>query len=498
MLMISAKEYLLLSFLSYCNFTKKNYKRNLYELWQENNGKNFSNSAFMMFQPKFHSYFLAFFEEELKAWSVVSIDTRRAKNLSSSQSGFYAVCFKNKKEDYVLSFRGSEIIPIEDAYLDFVSTDLAIGMGKIPIQFHEGVEVYEKIVQEFQLEYSQLSLTGHSLGGGIAQYVALSVDRLHHHIPKTCTWNAVGINKKGIVHIGEFLNLQEILDNIPSLNKEQRISFLAFAEEYQDFFGQEYEKMRTLKEKNLTLDSAFFKRLYAQTKIESYIKLLSSSQQKKLLEHDDFWNKLFDIQNFYQKIKDGEAFMNKIHKNKSYQEKIVNYGHSSDLTHSLFPHIGLQCLVDRNLTSPSSKKESFFDRIQLLKKSFISCHSESVFLPFFGKEEESQLLKTELSTAYLAAMLRKLLQQEKLFTPELLATYYSREPIPENQIMKYKQQIIQSLKKYTKVLYCNEMRKQMEALSEKDLLFLWKEAQNRMASPYRYEDIFDVLAYEYC
>lgn len=497
MFMISAKEYFLFSFLSYCNFTKKNYKKNLYELWNENHGKSLSNSAFMMFQPKFHSYFLQFFETELKAWFVVFIDNRRAKKLSSSQSGFYAICFKNKKEEYVLSFRGSEINPIEDAYLDFVNTDLAIGMGKTPMQFHEGVEVYEKIIQEFQLKYSQLSLAGHSLGGGIAQYVALSADRLHHYIPQTCTWNAVGINKKGIVHIGEFLNLQEILDTIPTLSKEQRCSLLAFTEEYQDFFSQEYEKMRVLKEKNLKLDSAFFKRLYSQTKIESYLKFFNPSQRKKLLEQDDFWNKLFDVQNFYQKIKDGEVFINKINNNKNYQEKIVNYGHSSDLTHSLFSHIGLQCLVDRNLAPPSLRKEGFFDRIQLLKKSFISCHGEGVFLPFFGEKQESQILKTELSTSYLSAILRKILQQEKLFTPELLATYYSRESIPENRIPKYKQQIIQALRKYTKNFYCNEMRKQIEGFSEKELLFLWKETQNRMASPYRYEDIFDILAYEY-
>lgn len=498
MLMISQKESFLFSFLSYCNFTKKIYHRNLYELWLENKEKSLSQSAFIMLQPKFHKQFLHFFEKELKEWTVVHIENRRAKKLSSSQSGFYAICFKNSQEEYLLAFRGSEINPIEDAYLDFINTDLVIGMGKIPIQFHEGVEVYEKIMQEFHLDSSQLSITGHSLGGGIAQYVALSVDRLHHYVPRTYTWNAVGVNKKGIVHIGEFLNLQEILEKIPSLSQEQRHNLLPFAEEYQDFFSQEYEKMKELKAKNLSLDASFFKRLYSQTKIESYLKYLSPSQQQKLFEQEDFWNKLFDFQNFYQKIKDGEIFIQQINENKNYKERIINFGHSSDLTHSLYPHIGDQCLIDKNLTPASLKKESFLDKIQLLKKSFVSCHGEGMFLPFFGEAQESTSLSTNLSKAYLAATLRKLFQQEKLFSPEFLASYYAREAIPEKQILKYKQQVTQALKKYSKILYHKEVRKQIEALSEKEFQSLWKEIQNRMPNPYRYGDIFDVLAYEYC
>ena len=47
-------------------------------------------------------------------------------------------------------------------------------------------------------------LTGHSLGGGIAQYVALTVDKNSNYIPYTYTWNAVGINREGIVSILDF------------------------------------------------------------------------------------------------------------------------------------------------------------------------------------------------------------------------------------------------------------------------------------------------------
>lgn len=498
MIMVSEKEYFLLSFLSYCNFTKKHYHKNLYEVWSENKDFNLCQSSFITLQLKFQSLFLQFFEKELKEWHIVFHDNRRARKLSSSQSGFYAICFQNQQEEYVLAFRGSEINPIEDAYQDFISTDLAIGMGKIPVQFHEGVEVYEKLIQHFHLQPSQLSLTGHSLGGGIAQYVALSIDRLHQYVPITYTWNAVGVNKKGIVHIGEFINLQEILEKIPELSQEQRSSLLAFREEYQEFFSQEYEKTKGLSEKKIKLDSAFFKRLYSQTKIEQYLKYLSLSQREKLLEQSDFWNKLFDLQNFYQKIKDGETFIQKINKKEAYQERIINYGHSSDLTHSLFLHIGKQCFIDKNSKLSGKKKESFLDRIPLLKKSFISYHAEVVFLPFWGNGENSQSLTKELSSSYIASVLRKILQKESLFKPDFLASYYARETLTEKNYIKYKQELIQALKKSSKILYCKEIQKQLESYSYEEFQLLWEEMQNRMASPYRYQDLFDVLAYEYC
>src|SRR3712207_676473 len=193
--MITEKEYFLLAILSYCDFSKKHIGKNLWKIWEEEKERKTFRTSFVLLHSKFHSQFIHFFEEELKRWFIIQIDNRKAKKLSSSQSGFFSVCFGNTQQEYVISYRGSEVFPLEDAYQDFISTDLAIGMGKIPIQFHEGVEVVEKLVNDLGLHYEQISLTGHSLGGGIAQYTALSIHRLHQHIPITYTWNAVGVNK---------------------------------------------------------------------------------------------------------------------------------------------------------------------------------------------------------------------------------------------------------------------------------------------------------------
>ena len=48
--------------------------------------------------------------------------------------------------------------PLEDAYKDFIETDLAIGLGKIPLQFYEGVEVYYNLVNKHKILPKNISL----------------------------------------------------------------------------------------------------------------------------------------------------------------------------------------------------------------------------------------------------------------------------------------------------------------------------------------------------
>lgn len=384
--MITEKEYFLLALLAYCDFSKKHIGKNLWKIWEEEKEKKTFRTSFTLLQSKFYPQFMTFFEEELKKWFIIRIDNRKAKKISSSQSGFFSVCFGNSKQGYVISYRGSEVYPLEDAYQDFINTDLTIGMGKIPIQFHEGIEVVEKLVQDLGLKYPQISLTGHSLGGGIAQYVAFSLHNLHQYIPITYTWNAVGIT-----HIEE-LSIQKIKRNI------------------------------------------------------------------------------------------------------DYQKKIVNYGHSEDFTNSLFSHIGKQYFVDRKLSSKRINHRNFLEKIPFLKKSLSSFHCENVFLPFFG---EGKSLQKKVCLAYLAAACRKLIMQEKLFSKDFLADYYLQTDLSKITLEKYRRELIEALKKYTKALYCKQIIEQLEDFSPQDMQVFWKEFLRRIASPYRYLDVFDILVYEY-
>lgn len=496
--MISAKEFLLFSLLSYYDFQEKHCHKRLLELWKAGKEKEFAHSTFISLQRQFSSQFCDFFEEELSTWSIHSLENRTAKNKKASQSGFYAICFermekKQGEENYVLAFRGSESTSLEDAYLDFVNTDFVMGMGKVPSQFHEGVEIYEKTIATFSLAREDLALTGHSLGGGIAQYVALSIDRLHRYIPSTCTWNAVGVNKKGIVHIGEFLNLQEVLENIPELQEREKYCLRNFDAEYQAFFQQEYDKMKEKKQDDFQLDANFFKRLYSQTKIQQYLSFLSEERREKLLSQEHLLEKLFDIEQFYSKIRDGEVFMQNIRENKKYQEKIINYGHSKDLTHSLFAHVGRQCLVDKAAQRRSYSKTSLFSKMNLLKKSFSSHHYENVFIPYLSGKE----LGKDFSMDYLAALVRKITLNENAFSSDFLADFYSLENLETKLLEKYRQEILHYFLSHKSRLYYKQVAQHLEKLSHKDFSQLWLKTQQRLSSPYRYRDLLDVLIYEY-
>ena len=57
--------------------------------------------------------------------------------------------------------------------------------------------------------------------------------------------------------------------------------------------------------------------------------------------------------------------------------------------------------------------------------------------------------------------------------------------------------MIEALKKYTKALYCKQIIEQLEDFSPQDMQVFWKEFLRRIASPYRYLDVFDILVYEY-
>ncbi|MDO4589478.1 MAG: hypothetical protein Q4B33_06400, partial [Fusobacterium sp.] len=129
--MHTAKEYIMLSILSYCNFNQSEHGKTIYEIFKNDVDKKIFNGTFIILNPKYDKFFLKYFEDVMKYWKVYYTDNRTAQNPNSTNTGFYSVVFENKGK-FVVAFRGSEKYPLEDAYKDFIETDLAIGLGKIP------------------------------------------------------------------------------------------------------------------------------------------------------------------------------------------------------------------------------------------------------------------------------------------------------------------------------------------------------------------------------
>jgi Txe/YoeB family toxin of Txe-Axe toxin-antitoxin module len=99
-------------------------------------------------------------------------------------SGFHARVYKNDEEGkIVVSFGGTETDDMKD-----LLTDGRLALGYSDDQFEEAL----KFVNDMMLEHpeKEIVITGHSLGGALAQYVAI-----HKGIP-AITFNAPGIDTR--------------------------------------------------------------------------------------------------------------------------------------------------------------------------------------------------------------------------------------------------------------------------------------------------------------
>ncbi|MGL5901337.1 MAG: hypothetical protein ACRCZO_01520, partial [Cetobacterium sp.] len=153
-----AKDYLLLSVLSYCNFSEEDYKKNLDQIYRENNSLKLDSDGFIFSNSKTRYLFYNFFKDILQNWEIFYVDTKRASDLDKNSTGFYSVVFRNVKTDrYVIAYRGSEKYPLEDAYKDFIENDLKIGLGIKPLQFYNGLEVFDKLYDEFKIPKEKIS-----------------------------------------------------------------------------------------------------------------------------------------------------------------------------------------------------------------------------------------------------------------------------------------------------------------------------------------------------
>lgn len=505
--MITVREYILLSILSYCNFSEKEYRKTLREIFDTTKNSHIITGKFDILLPINRKLFYDYFGDILEKWRIWYIDNRTAHTLGKNSSGFYAVVFE-KSGEYVIAYRGSEKYPLEDAYKDFIETDLAIGLGKIPLQFYEGVEVYTKLVNEYKIPHKNITLTGHSLGGGIAQYVALSIDKDFQVIPYTYTWNAVGINREGIVSVLDYIDLGKILKESTDLTPEERKIFVPFQEPYLEFLSKELKKVKAIKDIRTTLvdkydtvffdiDENFIKQLLKATNLEKCMMKLPLNRRKSLILKQHFFDKIFQLNNMGELLEKAQRFVDRVRNNKVYEDYIFNFGHSQDLTFSLFKHLGASYLVDENFSKRNVAKSSFFNNFRIFTKSIQDHHFEDVFLPFivtYGEEKGNFAM--ELSLDFIASSLRKLFTMEYCLEKRLLANYYSLVNIDESNFDEIKRDIISGLNSSgVNMLYRRQIIKQIMEIDRVEFNILWEKVKKKLPSPYKSLDIFDIFIF---
>lgn len=501
------KEHLLLSIFSYCNFSEEDYGKTLSSIYlSEENIKKIKDSNFYLYLDDNKKIFLDFFKDVMDQWEIFYVDNRTA-SVREKSSGFYGLVYKNG-DRYILAYRGSEKYPVEDAYKDFVETDLSIGIGKRPKQFWEGFELYRKIHEDFAIAHENITITGHSLGGGIAQFTALLVAKEFSYIPNVYTWNSVGISREGIISLGDFIDYSKMLDKC-NLTEEEKEIFLPFREDYLNFILKEIKnKSQNNKEKNqnlltyknFNLDDKIdvIKGFLKETPIEQYFSKIPPLRKQELISKNKILENLFAEDEIKQSIFEGIKFIKQIESNKIFEERVLNFCHSKDLTNFLFPHVGAVYQVDLNFLKRENRKKTFFHNLMCLTKSVQGYHFQDVFIPFIKMDiNGDERINSRLSIDYIGTVVRKLTQFEYSLSKDFLASYYSLIDISEENYLKLKGDILKGLNSIGEdILYKNIAVEQIEEFNCKEMDLLWKSLRKKLPSPYKPQDIFDAMIFK--
>lgn len=498
-------EYLILSALSYCVFKTEDIDKNVFNLLDDENIDSrerilLKNDVFSAFDflgnwNIIENSLLSF----LNDWYIVDILDKTDDGDSIEKSGFYGIAFgkKNNLSEYkeiVIAYRGSQLFPIKEAYRDFVETDLQIGLGKKPKQFDEGLELYKKIIERFS--YKEVRLTGHSLGGGIAQYVALMSELYTNDedfVPKTVTFNGIGILVEGMIKVEDFISLDNSYEFIKQLGHESRWDKLSKL-----IYSNFIKKIpKYIKNTNFILGDLELKSFSSQF-------FLSSGYTMKEEEISLLFNNLVTKENL-ESYHRALYFIENFKENKKFQSKVKNFAHSKDFTASFFPHIGRTIFIDKRL---KEKENSVFKKKSLnlmaFQKEMMAYHLFDIFIPYISTnygilgEKSEYYLSRNLSFLYVAAVIRKLIYEEKLSKTTVLFYYKSLTNVTNQGLSIIKEDILTNLKfNKDNFIYKEQLIRWIENSDEQVFKNLWFEIIDRLPSPYEDKDIYDYILYTY-
>ncbi len=100
-------------------------------------------------------------------WVPIKFDEQSSKVAVKDRFGFAAIAYKNKTtNEIIIAYRGT------DSMGDIVISDVQIALKDVPQQASKAVKFYERVKEMYP--DSEISLTGHSLGGSLAHYVSVA------------------------------------------------------------------------------------------------------------------------------------------------------------------------------------------------------------------------------------------------------------------------------------------------------------------------------------
>ena len=181
---------------------------------------------------------------DVSNWTVMEIDGNKETGVGSAFGGFAAVAYKNSNtNEIVIAFRGT------DSPLDVLISDAQISFNLTPQQASAANAFYNKVAMNNP--NCNISTTGHSLGGALAQFVAAS-----NHT-SAVTFNAPGVNMPTNGDASQIINYVNMNDFIGCLNSHlgETRYYLPDGKymdgnfkPHSDYIGQNYENYNVLPE----------------------------------------------------------------------------------------------------------------------------------------------------------------------------------------------------------------------------------------------------------
>jgi RHS repeat-associated protein len=158
-----------------------------------------------------------------------------------SKESMRATLFKNNKTGrYVLAFRGTEIVNLSDA-----TTNFSQGVGLVSDRYEDAMSLAEDVSNDLaknnHVDFGELELIGHSLGGGLATAAAIA-----NGLTAT-VFNPAGLHKNTLkTAFGHFWNETPTGNQ---LTPEQQVNYRNNVKKQITVFAVKYELLATLQDK---------------------------------------------------------------------------------------------------------------------------------------------------------------------------------------------------------------------------------------------------------
>ena len=162
-----AAKMLVLSYFAYNRMTKE--KANDYDMNKAMDGLSPEQQAMLKSKNEKLDGYEKLDADEMDKLGINSTD------LNDTKTGFKADIYKDKNGDYVLVYRGTYSDPdhpendlIHDWSKEWTDDNMRQGLGMGSEQYNKSIKLAEKVKQGSEKQGKQMTIAGHSLGGGLA------------------------------------------------------------------------------------------------------------------------------------------------------------------------------------------------------------------------------------------------------------------------------------------------------------------------------------------